>query len=54
MAKLLKKHVILDVDTGIDDAVAIAMATYSNKLNNSFRSYQSFHSAYQTYNEDGR
>lgn len=29
----MKKSVILDVDTGIDDAVAIAMATYSNKLN---------------------
>ena len=28
-----KRNVILDVDTGIDDAVAIAMATYSNKLN---------------------
>lgn len=29
----MKKSVILDVDTGIDDAVAIALATYSNKLN---------------------
>jgi len=29
----MKRSVILDVDTGIDDAVAIAMATYSNKLN---------------------
>ena len=29
----MKTSVILDVDTGIDDAVAIAMATYSNKLN---------------------
>ena len=29
----MKKNVILDVDTGIDDAVAIALATYSNKLN---------------------
>lgn len=29
----MKKPVILDVDTGIDDAVAIALATYSNKLN---------------------
>lgn len=28
----MKKPIILDVDTGIDDAVAIAMATYSNKL----------------------
>ncbi|MBE5739074.1 MAG: hypothetical protein E7354_05050 [Clostridiales bacterium] len=28
-----KRNVILDVDTGIDDAVAIALATYSNKLN---------------------
>lgn len=28
-----KKQVILDVDTGIDDAVAICMATYSDKLN---------------------
>ena len=28
----MKKSVILDVDTGIDDAVAIALATYSNKL----------------------
>ena len=28
-----KRNVILDVDTGIDDAVAIAMATYSNRLN---------------------
>lgn len=27
------KNIILDVDTGIDDAVAICMATYSNKLN---------------------
>jgi len=29
----MKKDVILDVDTGIDDAVAIALATYSSKLN---------------------
>jgi len=29
----MKKDIILDVDTGIDDAVAIALATYSNKLN---------------------
>lgn len=29
----MKKNVILDVDTGIDDAVAIAMAVYSKKLN---------------------
>lgn len=29
----MKKSIILDVDTGIDDAVAIALATYSNKLN---------------------
>ena len=29
----MKKSVILDVDTGIDDAVAIALATYSSKLN---------------------
>lgn len=29
----MKRNVILDVDTGIDDAVAIALATYSNKLN---------------------
>lgn len=29
----MKKSIILDVDTGIDDAVAIAMATYSNRLN---------------------
>jgi len=29
----MKKEVILDVDTGIDDAVAIALATYSRKLN---------------------
>lgn len=29
----MKRDVILDVDTGIDDAVAIALATYSNKLN---------------------
>ena len=29
----MKRSVILDVDTGIDDAVAIALATYSNKLN---------------------
>jgi non-specific riboncleoside hydrolase len=29
----MKKSVILDVDTGIDDAVAIALATYSKKLN---------------------
>lgn len=28
----MKKNIILDVDTGIDDAVAIALATYSNKL----------------------
>ena len=28
----MKKSVILDVDTGIDDAVAIAMAVYSSKL----------------------
>lgn len=28
----MKKSVILDVDTGIDDAVAIALAAYSNKL----------------------
>ena len=28
----MKKSIILDVDTGIDDAVAIAMAVYSNKL----------------------
>lgn len=27
-----KKNVILDVDTGIDDAVAIALATYSSRL----------------------
>ena len=33
MERLMKRSVILDVDTGIDDAVAIAMATYSNKLN---------------------
>lgn len=30
---MTKRNIILDVDTGIDDAVAIAMATYSNKLN---------------------
>lgn len=29
----MKKNVILDVDTGIDDATAIALATYSKKLN---------------------
>jgi len=29
----MKRSVILDVDTGIDDAVAIALATYSKKLN---------------------
>lgn len=29
----MKKNIILDVDTGIDDAVAIALATYSRKLN---------------------
>jgi len=29
----MKKNVILDVDTGIDDAVAIALAVYSKKLN---------------------
>lgn len=29
----MKRSVILDVDTGIDDAVAIALATYSRKLN---------------------
>ncbi len=29
----MKRSVILDVDTGIDDAVAIALATYSSKLN---------------------
>lgn len=29
----MKRNIILDVDTGIDDAVAIALATYSNKLN---------------------
>lgn len=28
----MKKSVILDVDTGIDDAVAIALATYSSNL----------------------
>jgi non-specific riboncleoside hydrolase len=28
----MKKSVILDVDTGIDDAVAIALATYTSKL----------------------
>ena len=28
----MKTNVILDVDTGIDDAVAIALATYSKKL----------------------
>jgi len=28
----MKKSVIIDVDTGIDDAVAIALATYSSKL----------------------
>lgn len=29
----MKKNVILDVDTGIDDATAIALAAYSKKLN---------------------
>ena len=29
----MKRSVILDVDTGIDDAVAIALATYSKKIN---------------------
>lgn len=29
----MKKNVIIDVDTGIDDAVAIAMALYDNKIN---------------------
>ena len=29
----MRKKVILDVDTGIDDAVAIAMALYDNKIN---------------------
>ena len=29
----MKKKIILDVDTGIDDAVAIAMALYDSKLN---------------------
>ena len=29
----MKKNVILDVDTGIDDAMAIALATYSNNIN---------------------
>ena len=29
----MRKNVILDVDTGIDDATAIALATYSKKLN---------------------
>ncbi|MBQ9791657.1 MAG: nucleoside hydrolase [Clostridia bacterium] len=29
----MKKQIILDVDTGIDDAVAIAMALYDSKLN---------------------
>lgn len=29
----MKKNVILDVDTGIDDAIAIALATYCRKLN---------------------
>jgi len=28
-----KKSVIIDVDTGIDDAVALCLATYSDKLN---------------------
>lgn len=28
----MKKQIILDVDTGIDDAVAIALAAYSNRL----------------------
>ena len=27
-----KRNVILDVDTGIDDAVALAMALYDNKI----------------------
>lgn len=29
----MRRNVILDVDTGIDDAVAIALATYSSRLN---------------------
>ena len=29
----MKKNVILDVDTGIDDAMAITLATYSNNIN---------------------
>ena len=29
----MKKNVILDVDTGIDDAMAIALATFSNNIN---------------------
>jgi len=28
-----KKNVIIDVDTGIDDAIALCMSTYSDKLN---------------------
>ena len=32
MAKLLKKHVILDVDTGVDDAIAIALACYLKNI----------------------
>ena len=29
----MKKDVIIDADPGIDDALAIAMAVYSNNLN---------------------
>ncbi|MBE5736149.1 MAG: ribonucleoside hydrolase RihC [Clostridiales bacterium] len=29
----MKKNIILDVDTGIDDAMAIALGAFSNKLN---------------------
>ncbi len=33
MAKQTKKNVILDVDTGVDDAIAIALACYLKNLN---------------------